>query len=152
MSDQQDIHWMQLALKQARLAASAGEVPVGAVIVQDQQLIASAYNKPISDHDPSAHAEILALRQAASQKKNYRLVDTTVYVTLEPCLMCLGALFHARVARLVYAATDPKTGAVASVLSLAGDRRLNHHLTVEGGLCSEQSAALLRDFFQSRRR
>ena len=151
MSDQQDIEWMQLALSQARLAASVGEVPVGSVLVREGELIASAHNQCVSQHDPSAHAEIQVLRQAAASLKNYRLVNTTLYVTLEPCVMCLGALFHARVARLVYAAADPKTGAVDSVLSLGADHRLNHHLSIESGICSEQSADLLRAFFRSRR-
>lgn len=143
---------MQLALEQARLAADAGEVPVGAVLVQDGELVAQAGNAPICSHDPTAHAEVRVLREAAQRLNNYRLPGTTLYVTLEPCPMCAGAMIHARVERLVYAASDPRTGAAGSVFELLQDERHNHCVSVEGGLLAEDSAELLRSFFRARRR
>ena len=142
---------MQLALTQASIAASKGEVPVGAVLVRDQQLIASAHNHPIELNDPTAHAEILVLRQAAKIIENYRLINTTIYVTLEPCVMCAGALIHARVSRIVFGAFDPKTGAAGSVYDILSNPRLNHKPECIGGICAEESKMLLQSFFAARR-
>lgn len=146
-----DEHWMGLALAQARDAAAAGEVPVGAVVIKDGQLIASGRNAPIAGHDPTAHAEIMALRQAASRLGNYRLDGCTLYVTLEPCAMCSGAMLHARLARVVFGAPDPRTGAAGSVLDLFADSRLNHQTRVSGGVCAQAGGQLLQDFFRTRR-
>ena len=146
-----DRQFMQQALEQAKLAALAGEVPVGAVLVRDGQVISRAFNKPISDHDPSAHAEMLVLRQAAMADENYRLPGATLYVTLEPCTMCSGVILHARLDRIVYGATDPKTGAAGSVLDVFSSKQINHQTIVEGGVMSEECGQLLRDFFKERR-
>jgi tRNA(adenine34) deaminase len=146
-----DRQFMQQALEQAGLAALAGEVPVGAVIVRDGEVISKAFNKPITNHDPSAHAEMLALRQAALSEENYRLPGTTLYVTLEPCTMCAGAMLHARVDRIVYGAVDPKTGAAGSVLDVFSSKQINHQTIVEGGMMAEECGQLLRDFFKERR-
>jgi tRNA(adenine34) deaminase len=146
-----DRQFMQQALEQARLAALAGEVPVGAVIVRNGEVIARAFNQPITKHDPSAHAEMLALRQAALSEENYRLPGTTLYVTLEPCTMCAGAMLHARVDRIVYGATDPKTGAAGSVLDVFSSKQINHQTVVEGGVMVQECGQLLRDFFKERR-
>ncbi|MBL8518342.1 MAG: tRNA adenosine(34) deaminase TadA [Betaproteobacteria bacterium] len=148
MTDQ-DI--MREALALARQAAEAGEVPVGAVVVKDGVIVGRGMNRPIAGHDPSAHAEIAALRDAGQRLQNYRLVGCTLYVTLEPCAMCVGAMLHARVARVVFGASDPKTGACGSVINLFEEERLNHHATVEGGLLAEESADMLKAFFASRR-
>jgi len=142
---------MRAALDLARQAAAAGEVPVGAVVVKDGEIIGRGFNAPISRHDPTAHAEMLALRDAAQRLENYRLVDCDLYVTLEPCLMCAGAIMHARIARVVYGASDPKTGACGSVLDAFGEQRLNHHAEVTGGVLAEECGALLSDFFVMRR-
>ncbi len=146
---------MRLALDQALNAQLAGEVPVGAVIVRHTadgpQLLATGYNRPITSHDPTAHAEIVALRHAAQLVQNYRLPDCELYVTLEPCAMCAMALLHARFKRVVFAATDPKTGAAGSVIDLFADPRLNHHTALQGGVLAEPAAALLRSFFTERR-
>ncbi len=143
---------MRQALQQAELAASVGEVPVGAVLVDhDNQLIASAHNQPISAHDPTAHAEIVVLRKAARIKNNYRLIDTTLYVTLEPCVMCVGALIHARVKRLVYGATEHKTGAIESACRLLQQVEFNHRLDVTGGVLQQDCADVLSAFFAHRR-
>jgi tRNA(adenine34) deaminase len=147
-----DEKWMALALQAAAAAAETGEVPVGAVLVRDDILIAAAGNKPIGLHDPTAHAEILVLRAAAQQVQNYRLPGTTLYVTLEPCLMCIGAILQARVERLVYGATDPKTGAVHSLYPIATDTRFNHKLTVSAGILEHKCSAILRSYFQEKRR
>lgn len=147
----EDHHWMQLALENARRADEAGEVPVGAVLVRDNELIAEGFNQPISSHDTSAHAEIVTLRAAGQADNNYRFPNTTLYVTLEPCPMCAGALIHARIARLVFAASDPKTGAAGSVFNLLLDSRHNHQIEVQGGLLADQSSELLKAFFQARR-
>lgn len=142
---------MQHALELARRAASEGEVPVGAVLVRDGEVVGEGWNQPASKNDPTAHAEIVALREASRRLGNYRLVDTTLYVTLEPCVMCAGALIHARVARVVYAAADPKTGAAGSVFDTLVSERHNHRVRVQDGLMAEESGELLRDFFRKRR-
>lgn len=146
-----DTDYMRLALDLARQAAQSGEVPVGAVVVKDGEIIGRGCNSPISRHDPSAHAEMLALRDAAQRVGNYRLVGCELFVTLEPCIMCVGALFHARVARVVYGASDPKTGAAGSVLNLFGETRLNHHAEVVGGVLAEECGQVLSEFFALRR-
>ncbi|CAA2105292.1 tRNA adenosine(34) deaminase TadA [Variovorax paradoxus] len=146
-----DAHWMALALAQARLAAEAGEVPVGAVLVKDGQLVATGRNTPVAQHDPSAHAEINALRAGASAVGNYRLDGCELFVTLEPCAMCSGAMLHSRLARVVFGAADPKTGAAGSVLDLFAEPRLNHRTQVQGGVLADECAAVLQSFFQQRR-
>jgi len=146
-----DRQFMEQALEQAQLAALAGEVPVGAVIVRNGEVISKAFNQPISNHDPSAHAEMLALRQAALSTENYRLPGTTLYVTLEPCIMCAGAMLHARVDRIVYGAADPKTGAAGSVLDVFSSKQINHQTVIEGGMMAQECGQLLRDFFKERR-
>jgi tRNA(adenine34) deaminase len=147
-----DTHWMRLALQQAEEARLRGEVPVGAVLVRDGELVASGFNQPIALHDPSAHAEMLALRAAGQILQNYRLPGVELFVTLEPCAMCAMALLHARVSRVVFAAADPKTGAAGSVLDLFAQPQLNHHTSVTRGVLAEDSAALLQAFFRERRR
>lgn len=146
-----DTEYMQMALALAAEAAAQGEVPVGAVVVKDGVVIGKGYNRPIGQHDPTAHAEIQAMRAAAEHLGNYRLVDCTLYVTLEPCAMCSGAIQHARIARLVYGAKDAKTGCCGSVINLMAESRLNHHCQVEDGLLAEQCSTLLRAFFRQRR-
>lgn len=148
-----DADWMQLALKQAQAAAAKGEVPVGAVLVgATGELLGAGFNQPISSCDATAHAEVVAIRAACQQVRNYRLPDTTLYVTLEPCTQCLGALIHARVARVVFGATEPKSGVCESHLRLHTAPFHNHRLQVEGGLLAEESAALLRAFFAAKRK
>ena len=142
---------MALALEQAQLAWDHGEVPVGALVVCDGEVIATGFNQPIGTHDPSAHAEIVALRAAAAKLGNYRLPGCTLYVTLEPCVMCSGAMMHARLARVVYAAADPKTGACGSVLDLFANGQLNHHAEVAGGVLAQQASSMLKAFFAARR-
>ena len=143
---------MQLALEQAQQAAAENEVPVGAVLVDaDSNLIASGYNRPISGHDPTAHAEIVVLREAAKKIQNYRLVGTTLYVTLEPCVMCVGAMIHARVKRLVYGATEHKTGAIESQVNLLEQVLFNHQIEVQSGVLAQPCAEILSDFFARRR-
>lgn len=143
---------MRRALELAQLAAERGEVPVGAVLVRDSEVVGEGFNCPISSNDPTAHAEIRALRDAGQRLGNYRLPDTTLYVTLEPCPMCAGALVHARVARVVYAAHDPRSGAAGSVFDLLpSDSRFNHHTDCEGGLLAAEAGELLRSFFRARR-
>ncbi len=146
-----DADWMRHALQLAARAEAEDEVPVGAVLVREGVLIGEGWNRPIGTHDPSAHAEMLALRDAAKRVGNYRLPGAVMYVTLEPCPMCVGAMIHARVQRVVFAAHDPKTGACGSALDLPGHASHNHRLCVEGGLLAEESAALLRAFFRARR-
>ena len=146
-----DQQFMRQALEQAQLAALAGEVPVGAVLVRDGKVISKAFNQPISLHDPSAHAEMLALRAAAKAEENYRLPGSTLYVTLEPCTMCAGAMLHARIDRVVYGAPDPKTGAAGSVLDVFSSKQINHQTTIEGGVMGEECGQLLRSFFKERR-
>ncbi len=147
-----DAHYMQLALQLAQIAAQAGEVPVGAIVVKDGVVIGRGSNAPIASHDPSAHAEILALRDAAQHLKNYRLVDCTLYVTLEPCAMCSGAIQHARIARLVFGASDPKTGCCGSVLDLMAETKLNHHTKLTAGVLAKECGAKLSAFFAERRK
>jgi tRNA(adenine34) deaminase len=142
---------MRQALRLAARAQAAGEVPVGAVLVLDGQVAGEGFNAPISAADPSAHAEIRALRDAASRAGNYRLPGSTLYVTLEPCAMCVGAMLHARVARVVFGAADPKTGAAGSVIDLFAEPRLNHHAQVQGGVLAEECGAMLREFFLRKR-
>ncbi len=146
-----DAYWMRQALALAELAGACNEVPVGAVLVRDQQVIGQGWNQPILAHDPSAHAEILALRAAGRAVGNYRLPGSVLYVTLEPCPMCAGALIHARVQRLVFAAADPRTGAAGSVYSLLQDPRHNHAVAITSGVLAQPCGALLAEFFQRRR-
>ncbi|HSX19830.1 MAG TPA: tRNA adenosine(34) deaminase TadA [Gammaproteobacteria bacterium] len=148
-----DLHCMQRALLLAETAAKHDEVPVGAVLVNngDQQIIGEGYNQPISSNDPTAHAEIIAMRQAANKMSNYRLVDTTLYVTLEPCAMCAGAMLHARIKRLIFATPDPRAGAVGGAIDLFDAAQWNHNVTCAHGLLAEPCAEILRQFFQARR-
>ncbi|MCK4708566.1 MAG: tRNA adenosine(34) deaminase TadA, partial [Gammaproteobacteria bacterium] len=146
-----DEHWMRHALKLAEYAEHNGEVPVGAVIVQNDMVIAEGWNQPISTHDATAHAEIVALRKAGYTLSNYRLPEATLYVTLEPCVMCVGAMIHARVNRLVYAATEPKTGAIESAFELCDPEKHNHTIEVVSGVLADESSELLKSFFQRRR-
>jgi len=146
-----DIYWMQHAFSLAKHAAAEGEVPIGAVLVKDNQLIAQGWNQPILTHDPSAHAEIIALRAAGQLLKNYRLINTTLYVTLEPCAMCTMALVHARIERLVFGARDPKTGAIESVMSLLSHSSMNHQVAYTGGVLADECGQLLSEFFRARR-
>jgi len=150
-SDDEDRYWMTLALAQAAAAEASGEVPVGAVLVRDGKCLAEAHNAPIGERDPTGHAEIRALRAAARAEDNYRLPGTTLYVTLEPCPMCVGAMIHARVQRLVYAAADPRTGAAGSALNLVNHPSHNHRVNVTGGVLADQAAERLRAFFKARR-
>jgi tRNA(adenine34) deaminase len=146
-----DERFMRLALIQARLAREEGEVPVGAVVIRGGEVLSATHNRPIAGHDPSAHAEMLAIRQAAERLENYRLTDTTLYVTLEPCIMCAGAMIQARVNRLVYGARDPKSGGVVSLYRLLQDERLNHRVEVTGGILEEMCAEILSGFFREKR-
>lgn len=147
-----DSDWMRLALAQAARAQQLGEVPVGAVLVSAQgELLATGFNRTIIDHDPTAHAEIMALRAGARQVQNYRLPGASLYVTLEPCAMCLGAMFHARLAHVIFGALDPKTGVCGSVLNLTLEKQLNHHTQVEGGVLAQECGDTLRQFFKERR-
>ena len=148
---QQDRRFMRRALELAQNARAAGEVPIGAVLTMDGAVVGEGYNRPISNRDPTAHAEVQALRDAAERRGNYRLPGAVLYVTLEPCAMCAGAIMHARVARVVFGAPDPKTGACGSVVNLFAEARLNHHTQVQGGVLAEEGGALLRAFFASRR-
>jgi len=149
--DEVDQRWMRAALDEARAAGARGEVPVGALVVLDEQLLAHAGNASIAEHDPTGHAEVRALRAAAARTRNYRLPGAVLYVTVEPCVMCMGAALHARVARLVYGCPDPKGGAAGSVVDLAGEPRLNHRIAVHAGVLGAESRALLQDFFRARR-
>ncbi|MBW7899881.1 MAG: tRNA adenosine(34) deaminase TadA [Rhodocyclaceae bacterium] len=147
-----DEYFMREAMSLARSAECLGEVPVGAVLVLDGEIVGRGFNSPIGESDPTAHAEIAALRDAARRLGNYRLPGSTLYVTLEPCAMCAGAMMHARVARVVYGARDPKTGVHGSVVDLFAVERLNHHAEIVGGVLAEECGALLSDFFAARRR
>ena len=146
-----DLFWMQRALELAQQAESLGEVPIGAVLVKDDQIIGEGYNAPISQHDPTAHAEIMALRDAAHRLGNYRLLNTTLYVTIEPCVMCAGALVHARIQDVVFGAVEPRTGAIGSVFDILQSSRLNHQVNVRGGVMAQECAALMQNFFKRRR-
>jgi tRNA(adenine34) deaminase len=155
MSEADSLHderFMRLALAAAKQASDEGEVPVGAVLVFEGDVIATGFNRPIGQHDPSAHAEIAALRAAAAVLANYRLPGCTLYVTLEPCAMCAGAMIHARLARVVYGAADPKTGACGSVVNLFAEEKLNHHTRVTGGVLAAECSTMLSAFFAERRR
>lgn len=146
-----DAEWMQYALQLAQHAALQGEVPVGAVLVQENNILGEGWNQSISLNDPSAHAEILAIRAAGQVAHNYRLPGTTLYVTLEPCSMCAGAIIHARIERIVFGAYDPKTGAAGSLFSVLNDPRHNHQVQISGGVLAEECADILRTFFRERR-
>ena len=152
MSSETDIQWMERALELARMAEQAGEVPVGAVLVKDNQLIAEGWNQPITSHDATSHAEIMAMREAGKKLNNYRLIDTVMYVTLEPCSMCVGAMIHARVSKVIYGASEPRTGALGGAFNLLDANQHNHIFDVEAGLMAEESKAMLQRFFKSRRK
>jgi len=151
MTGMAEMTYMRHALALAREAWRRGEVPVGAVVVKDGDIIGRGHNAPVASHDPTAHAEIQALRDAARRLGNYRLPGCDLYVTIEPCAMCAGAIFHARIARVVYGAADSKTGAAGSVVNLFGEPRVNHHARVFGGVLADECGALIRDFFAARR-
>jgi tRNA(adenine34) deaminase len=146
-----DETWMRRALELAQRARDEGEVPVGAVVVLEGKVVGEGWNRPISGSDATSHAEIEAIRAACRELRNYRLAGATLYVTLEPCAMCIGAMFHARIAKVLFGASDPKTGAAGSVIDLFAERKLNHHASVEGGVLAQESGELLRTFFASRR-
>jgi len=148
----EDEKWMQIAISEANLAKSKDEIPVGAVLIQNNELIAQAHNQPISHNDPTAHAEIQVLRIAAKQQSNYRLVGSTIYVTLEPCAMCLGAMMHARIKRIVFGASDPKTGVCGSCANLTSEAFFNHRIAVLGGILENESKEILQSFFKLRRK
>ena len=148
---QADLEYMHIALEEARASAGAGEVPIGALLVHEDKIIARSGNRTIRDNDPTAHAEIVVLREAAKILNNYRLANTTLYVTLEPCAMCAGAMIQARVPKLVYGADDPKGGAVCSCFEVLSNSKLNHQVDVISGICAEESASLLHSFFAARR-
>jgi tRNA(adenine34) deaminase len=152
MTTDRDQAWMRHAIRLAQRAERQGEVPVGALLVRDEQCIAEGWNRAIQDHDPTAHAEVVALRHAGSVLRNYRLIDTTLYVTLEPCVMCMGAIVHARVQRLVFGAYDPKRGAVCHALQLSDAPFLNHRVDWLGGVSEADCGALLTEFFRNKRR
>jgi tRNA(adenine34) deaminase len=147
----QDEAFMSLAIEQAKFAAAKGEVPVGAILVHNEQVIGRGFNQPISLHDPSAHAEMMAIREAAKSLENYRIPESTLYVTLEPCAMCSGAMLHARVKRMVFGAADPKTGMAGSVSDLFAMKQINHQTEVRGGVLASECGELLREFFKQRR-
>jgi tRNA(adenine34) deaminase len=147
-----DEKWMKLAIREALLAESESEVPVGAVLVKDGKLIAKAHNQPISMHDATAHAEIQAIRKAGKKQKNYRLIGVTLYVTLEPCVMCLGALINARIERIVFGASDPKTGVCGSCANLNQEKIFNHKISIMGGILESENKEILQSFFKSRRK
>ena len=152
MSTETDIKWMEKALKLARKAEAAGEVPVGAVIVKDDELIAEGWNQPITSNDATSHAEIMAMREAGKKLNNYRLIDTVMYVTLEPCSMCVGAMIHARVSKVIYGASEPRTGALGGAFNLLEANQHNHVFDVLSGVLEEESKVMLQSFFQSRRK
>jgi len=146
-----DEKWMRIALNEANLALDENEIPVGAVLVKNDKLIAQSHNRPINKNDPTAHAEIELLRKAGEQQKNYRLIGSTLYVTLEPCAMCFGAMIHARIERIVFGASDPKTGVCGSCINLNEEKIFNHKISIARGILEEESSKLLRLFFKSRR-
>ena len=148
----EDEKWMKIAISEANLAINKGEIPVGAVLIQDGKLIAKAHNQPILNHDPTAHAEVEVLRKAAKKLKNYRLARSTLYVTLEPCIMCLGAIMHARIERIVFGASDPKTGVCGSNNDLTSEAFFTHKVKVDSGVLEEESKEILQSFFKSRRK
>ena len=147
----EDQRWMQHALQLAKRAEEQGEVPIGAILVLDNEIIGEGYNQPIANHDPTAHAEIIALRNAGKKLENYRILNSTLYVTIEPCVMCIGAIVHARCQRLVYGADDPKTGAVNSVFNILQNQKLNHNVDCTRGVLAEECGQLLKNFFLARR-
>ena len=148
----EDEKWMKIAISEANLAINQGEIPVGAILIQDGKLIAKAHNKPILNHDPTAHAEVEVLRKAGKKLKNYRLARSTLYVTLEPCIMCLGAIMHARIERIVFGASDPKTGVCGSKTDLTSESFFTHKVKVDGGVLEEENKEILQSFFKSRRK
>jgi len=148
----EDEKWMKIAISEANLAINQGEIPVGAILIQDGKLIAKAHNKPILNHDPTAHAEVEVLRKAGKKLKNYRLARSTLYVTLEPCIMCLGAIMHARIERIVFGASDPKTGVCGSNNDLTSEAFFTHKVKVDSGVLEEESKEILQSFFKSRRK
>jgi len=151
MQPGEDAAWMELALEQARLAALAGEVPVGALVIRQGEIIGQGHNRNLLDNDPTAHAEIVALRQAAARVGNHRLIGCTMVATIEPCSMCAGALIHARIARLVYGATDPKAGAAGSAIQVINHPSLNHRMEVTAGVLAEKCSEILQQFFRQKR-
>ena len=152
MSTETDIRWMERALELARKAEAVGEVPVGAVLVKDNQLIAEGWNQPITSHDATSHAEIMTMREAGKILNNYRLIDTTMYVTLEPCSMCVGAMIHARVGKVIFGAAEPRTGALGGAFNLLEANEHNHFFDFESGVLADESRVLLQRFFKSRRK
>ncbi len=150
-SDEQDVYWMHRAIEMAKIGQSKGEVPVGAVLVKDQEALALGFNQPIQNQDPTHHAEMQVIRQAAQKIDNYRILDSTLYVTLEPCSMCAGAIIQARIARVVFGAFEPKAGACGSVMNILAHPKLNHHPIVQGGMLEQPCANLLKEFFKLKR-
>ena len=148
----EDERWMKVAISEANLAINEGEIPVGAVLIQNGKLVAKAHNQPILNHDPTAHAEVEVLRKAGKKLKNYRLSKSTLYVTLEPCIMCLGAIMHARIERVVFGASDPKTGVCGSKADLTSEAFFTHKVKVDGGVLEEENKEILQSFFKSRRK
>ena len=148
----EDERWMKVAISEANLAINEGEIPVGAVLIQNGQLVAKAHNQPILNHDPTAHAEVEVVRKAGKKLKNYRLSKSTLYVTLEPCAMCLGAIVHARIERIVFGASDPKTGVCGSKADLTSEAFFTHKVKVDGGVLEEENKEILQSFFKSRRK
>jgi len=148
----EDEKWMKIAISEAKLAINEGEIPVGAVLIQNGKLIAKAHNQPILNHDPTAHAEVEVLRKAGKKLKNYRLSRSTLYVTLEPCVMCLGAIMHGRIERIVFGASDPKTGVCGSKTDLTSEAFFTHKVKVDGGVLEEENKEILQSFFKSRRK
>ena len=148
----EDEKWMKIAISEANLAKNEGEIPVGAVLIQNAKLIAKAHNQPILNHDPTAHAEVEVLRKAGRKLKNYRFSGSTLYVTLEPCAMCLGAIMHARIERIVFGASDPKTGVCGSKTDLTAESFFTHKVKVNGGVLEEENKEILQSFFKSRRK
>ena len=148
----EDERWMKVAISEANLAINEGEIPVGAVLIQNGKLVAKAHNQPILNHDPTAHAEVEVLRKAGKKLKNYRLSKSTLYVTLEPCAMCLGAIMHARIERIVFGASDPKTGVCGSKADLTSEAFFTHKVKVDGGVLEEENKEILQSFFKSRRK
>ena len=146
-----DEQWMKIAIEEAKLAMNENEIPIGSILVQNKKIIAKAHNQPIGNNDPTAHAEIQLLRKAGKQKENYRLIGSTLYVTLEPCAMCFGAMIHARIERIVFGALDPKTGVCGSCMNLNNENFFNHKISITGGVLEKESSDLLRLFFKSLR-